>query len=138
MALVTRLQSSSSSAPVRRRVALMRPMFLGLLAEALAHDGQTAAALSALDDARQTSERTGERYYLPEIYRQTGLLLMGDGAGELAAESAIDEALDTAVRLARDHASRSYLLRAATTRPCSRMTSPTRSRRSSSGPNVRC
>jgi predicted ATPase len=95
---------------------LMRPNFLSLLAEALTLDGRRTDALTALSEAQARSEQTGERYYLPEIHRQIGELLMGDAGSGSAEDRPIDEALDRAVAIAREQGSRSFALRALTTR----------------------
>jgi predicted ATPase len=58
---------------------LLRPHFLGLLAEALAKLNRIDEAFALLDEATTMVSNTGERYYEAELYRLKGeLLLMKD------------------------------------------------------------
>jgi predicted ATPase len=54
---------------------LLRPYLTGLQAEALAEGGSTERALALLDEALEAVEKTGERFYESELYRQKGALL---------------------------------------------------------------
>jgi tetratricopeptide (TPR) repeat protein len=56
--------------------ALVRPHFLGLLAEALAKLGQLDEAWAQLDEATTIVSNNGERYYEAELYRLKGELLL--------------------------------------------------------------
>jgi predicted ATPase len=47
---------------------LLRPYFMGLLAEAFAEKGSIDRGLSLLDEALETVDRTGERFYEAELY----------------------------------------------------------------------
>lgn len=51
-----------------------RPLYLTMLAEALALDGQAAAAMAHLHEALAMAQRHGEGYYEPEILRQLGTI----------------------------------------------------------------
>ena len=55
---------------------VLRPHFLGLLAEALARTRESDAGLRVLDDALAMADRNGERYYQAELYRLKGELLL--------------------------------------------------------------
>lgn len=55
---------------------LLRPYLTGLLAEALAEGGSTERALALLNEALEAVEKTGERFYEAELYRQKGELLL--------------------------------------------------------------
>jgi predicted ATPase/class 3 adenylate cyclase len=55
---------------------LLRPYLMGLLAEALGERGSTERALALIDEALETVEKTGERFYEAELYRQKGELLL--------------------------------------------------------------
>jgi predicted ATPase/class 3 adenylate cyclase len=55
---------------------LLRPYLTGLLAEALADSGSTERALALLDEALKAVERSGERFYEADLYRQKGELLL--------------------------------------------------------------
>ena len=59
--------------------AVVRPHFLGLMAEALSKLDRIDEAFSLLDEAMTMVSNTGERYYEAELYRLKGeLLLMKD------------------------------------------------------------
>lgn len=59
--------------------ALVRPHFLGLLAEALAKLDRIDEGFALLDEATEMVSNTGEGYYAAELYRLKGeLLLMRD------------------------------------------------------------
>jgi predicted ATPase len=54
---------------------LLRPYLIGLLAESVAEGGSTERGLGLLAEALDTVEKTGERFYEAELYRQKGELL---------------------------------------------------------------
>ena len=54
---------------------LLRPYLVGLLAEALGESGSTERGLALLSEALEAVEKTGERFYEAELYRQKGELL---------------------------------------------------------------
>jgi predicted ATPase len=97
-------------------IALVRPNFLALLADAQAMQGDFDLALATLTDARSVAERTGERCYLAEILRMMADLRMRKGTVTPDDADAIDRLLESAVLLAREQGARSFELRAATTR----------------------
>ncbi len=55
---------------------LLRPYLLGLLAEASKEKGSTAQALAILAQGLEAVEKTGERFYEAELYRQKGEVLL--------------------------------------------------------------
>jgi len=55
---------------------LLRPYLIGLLAEVLAETGSTERGLALLAEALEAVEKTGERFYEAELYRQKGELLL--------------------------------------------------------------
>jgi len=75
-----------------------RPYQLGLLAEALAREGQVQEGLNALAEALAVSTATGERFYEAELYRTRGELLLKQAAGVTPgeAEACFRQALDVA------------------------------------------
>jgi class 3 adenylate cyclase/predicted ATPase len=84
-----------------------RPHFLTMLAEASGLLGQPEDGLAALDEALTLVEKTGERYYEAELYRQRGELLLlleakihpDQGSREQhEAETCFQHALDVARR----------------------------------------
>jgi predicted ATPase len=97
-------------------IALVRPNFLALLADAQAMLGHVDEALATLTDARRVAERTGERCYLAEILRMTADLRMRKATAAPDDGDAIEGLLASAVLLAREQGARSFELRAATTR----------------------
>jgi class 3 adenylate cyclase/predicted ATPase len=117
--------ASARSGPVnsglenmRRGVELLRdqniPWLDGLLkmalAEAEARCGDVERALAILDEALATSERIGHRTLEAELNRARGeMLLKRDPANPAPAE----EALQTAIAVAKQQATRSFELRAA-------------------------
>jgi len=103
---------------MRRGAELMREqhvlVFDGLikiaLAEAEARAGNPEGALSVLDEALATSERIGHRTFDAELRRIRGeMLLKRDPANPAAAE----EAVQTAIAIAKQQSARSFELRAA-------------------------
>jgi predicted ATPase/DNA-binding winged helix-turn-helix (wHTH) protein len=70
--------------------------FLGALAEGLAAVGRSEDALHALDEALARCERTGERWYVPELHRLRGETLIRAGAPIATAEAAFLCALSRA------------------------------------------
>ena len=103
---------------MRRGVELLReqnlPLFDELvkvpLAEVEARAGDVERALAVLDEALATCERTGHRSFEAELHRVRGeMLLKRDPASPATAE----EALQTAIAVAKRQATRSFELRAA-------------------------
>ena len=84
-------------------------LYLVWLAEVLQSSRQIGPALSAIDDALARAERTEERWYLPELLRLRGELLL---RGQIAASA--DEAFDCftrSLRLAQEQGALSWELR---------------------------
>jgi len=87
---------------------LYRPYSLGLLAEALQGEGDYEGALVALADALATLEKTGERWWEPEIYRLKAVALVSRRS---FAES--EACLAQSIRIAQQQRAKSLELRAA-------------------------
>jgi predicted ATPase len=68
--------------------------FASLLAETLAKDGETGAALEAVGEALGAAERSGERFYTAEH----GELLLASGHDRAAAVRCFNTAADIARR----------------------------------------
>jgi predicted ATPase len=105
-------------ADMRRGVKLLRDqnttIFDGpikiALAEAEIQAGDSDCALTILDDALASSERTGHRAFDAELFRAHGeMLLKRDPANPTPAE----KAFQTAIAVAKKQATRSFELRAA-------------------------
>jgi TOMM system kinase/cyclase fusion protein len=78
---------------------LIRPYFLGLLAEAYRQGGQTAEGLGAIDEALALVQQHHETFCEAELYRLKGELLLSRAAGHGAeAEACFHQALDAARR----------------------------------------
>ena len=103
---------------MRRGVELLREqnvmIFDGLieigLAEAEARAGDVDRALAILDEALATSERIGHRTFEAELHRVRGEMLL---KSDLTNPARAEEALQTAVAVAKLQATRSFELRAA-------------------------
>jgi predicted ATPase len=86
-------------------------LYLVWLAEALWIAGQFSDALDAIDQTLERAERTEERWYLPELLRIRGeLLVQLGGAGAMAAAQ---EHFAESLRWAREQKARSWELRTA-------------------------
>jgi predicted ATPase len=89
-----------------------RPLFLGLLAEALAKAHRPEDALTNVEEALAVARTTGELYFQAELHRMKGELLLIRSATDAVrtAEASFREAL----AIARRQEARSWELRAAT------------------------
>jgi len=87
------------------------PLFLSLLAEALALAGKIEDALAALDDALAQADASGARGWDAEIHR-----LRGELTGRLPYPdpAKAEDSFRTALAIAREQGTRGYELRAAT------------------------
>jgi predicted ATPase len=85
------------------------PHFIAFLAAAHEIAGKVEEALARLDDALQIVERTGERWFAPELNRRKGELLLRQGHAEAVEElyrkalSIAEEQGGQAVGIARRH-----------------------------------
>ena len=95
---------------------LLRPHFLGLLAEAYGRSERADQGLEALDEALALVERTGERLHESEFYRLKGQLLL---ARSMDNHSAAEACFHHALTIARHHQAKSLELRVAV--PLSRL-----------------
>jgi class 3 adenylate cyclase/predicted ATPase len=87
---------------------LYRPYNLGLLAEALEAKGDNEGALVTLAEALATMEKTGERWWEPEIHRLKAMALV---SGRSFAES--EASFAQSIRIAQQQRAKSLELRAA-------------------------
>jgi predicted ATPase len=87
-----------------------RPYFLMLLAEANGTIGQPEAGLTVLAEALTLVDKSGERWYEPELYRLTGALLLQQSADHHAEAQAC---FYQALAVARPQQAKSFELRAA-------------------------
>ena len=102
---------------------LLRPYLMGLLAEALGDMGLTERGLALVAEALETVEKTGERFYEAELYRQKGELLFrsyseSSGLPDVTAHSSssceIERCFSTAMTVAGHQPAKWFELRAAT------------------------
>jgi predicted ATPase len=84
------------------------PHFITLLVRACEIAGQIEEALTLLDDALQTAERTGEHWFAAELNRHKGQLLLRQGHSEAA-----EELYRKALRIAWEQEAKLWELRAA-------------------------
>jgi class 3 adenylate cyclase/predicted ATPase len=108
---------SSGLEIMRRGVELLREHVLlcdGLvkiaLAEAEGRAGNVDRTVAVLDEALATCDRTGHRAFEAELHRARGEMLLKRGTTNLAIA---EEALQTAIAVAKRQATRSFELRAA-------------------------
>jgi predicted ATPase len=90
--------------------AILETYWSTLLAEALAQDGQTAAALEILNKTLARLHPAGEHRWEAELHRQRGLLLLTPPLSRPAAAAA---SLRQALDVARQQGAKSLQLRAA-------------------------
>jgi predicted ATPase len=88
----------------------LRPYFLALLAEAYGAMGQPETGMTALTEALVLVEKTGERWYEPEIYHLKGALLLQRSADHHAEAQAC---FQQAIAVADRQQAKSWELRAA-------------------------
>ena len=86
----------------------MDAYYIALLARACEFGGQIEEAVTRLDDALQIVERTGERWFVAELHRQKGELLLRQGRAEIA-----EELYCEALSIAREQEAKLWELRAA-------------------------
>ena len=99
----------SGSAAFRATGAeLWMPHYIALLARACEIAGQIEEAVGLLDDALQTVERTGERWFAAELNRHKGEVLLQQGDTEAAEELYL-----IALSTAREQEAKMWELRAA-------------------------
>jgi predicted ATPase len=84
------------------------PYYIALLAGACKIAGQIDEALALLDDALQIVERTGERWFIAELNRHKGQLLLRQGHTEAA-----EELYCNGLKIAREQEAKLWELRAA-------------------------
>ena len=84
------------SGSIAFRATGAEPHFTALLASAFGIAGQIGEGLTLLDDALQTAERTGRRWFAAELNRHKGELLLRQGHTE-AAEELYRRALNIAI-----------------------------------------
>jgi len=81
---------------------------LAWLAEAYVKSGQTKEGLATVAEALDTLEKTGERYYEPELHRIKGELLLQQGIEDIEVKVCFRQAID----IAREQSAKSLELRA--------------------------
>ena len=102
------LLRSGSTAYRATGAELWMPHHIALLARAYKFAGQIQEALILLDDALQIAERTAERWFVAELNRQKGQLLLRQGHTEDA-----EQLYRKALGIAREQEAKLWELRAA-------------------------
>ena len=97
---------------------LLRAHFLGLLAEALGKARRTEEGLRVLEEAIAMVHRNSERYYLAELYRLKGELLLQQTSTRAVSSrrstvSAAENCFNQAIEIAQQQETKSLELRAA-------------------------
>ena len=90
-------------------VELFVPHYFALLAAACEIGGQIEEGIALLDDALRIAEKTGERWFLAELTRQKGQVLLRQGHAEAA-----EELYQKALSIAEEQGAKLWELRAAT------------------------
>jgi predicted ATPase len=89
----------------------LRPYWLALLAEVYGVQGEPEEGLVLLTEALMHVDKTGERWYEPELHRLKGeLLLQQNSANQAKAESCFSQA----IAIAQNQQAKSFELRTAT------------------------
>jgi predicted ATPase len=99
--------------------AIWQPEFMGALAEGLAGLGQPGDALAVIDQALAKADEGGECYYVPELLRIKGELLLrceGEPAGGMA-----EQCFEDALVAAREQGALFWELRVALSLGCLRL-----------------
>ncbi len=94
---------------------LLRPYYLGLLAEGYVKQSDSAQGLRLLDEALELLKQTGEEWWEAELYRTKGILLLQASSSEGKTQQAghVEECLMRARTLARRQQAKALELRAA-------------------------
>src|SRR6202035_3181992 len=95
------------------------PEFLGALAEGLAGLGQSIEALATIDRALATADRGGERWFVAELLRIKGELLLHQTGDQRV--SAAERCFCEALEVAGEHGALSWELRVALSLACLRI-----------------
>ena len=93
-----------------RQEELFMPLRITLLAEAEAEAGRADAGLAMVDDQLATIERTGQRWFLAELHRARGEILLRCPPCDHAA---VESAFIHAIEVARSQAAKLFELQAA-------------------------
>jgi len=117
-AMVAQGQSKEGLDQMRQGLAAWRTIgaglwwsyWLGLLAEAYGHGGQSEEGLTLLTEACTVMDDTGQRFYAAEIYRFKGELQLGHATHD---EQQAEACFCQAVEIARQQQAKSWELRAA-------------------------
>jgi predicted ATPase len=116
--LLSAVDCEAGIAKMHEGMALMRlqqqeifmPLMMTLLAEAEAEAGRPDAGLAIVDEQLVTIERTGQRWFLAEVHRMRGEILLRCWPRDVAAA---DSAFVRAVDISRSQAAKLFELQAA-------------------------
>jgi predicted ATPase/class 3 adenylate cyclase len=89
---------------------IFRPLFLALYSETLAAAGRMDDALRTLDEAQTLIDRTGERWFEPELWRSRGEMLLKAAPADF---QDAERCFQVALSLAGERGARAWEVRAA-------------------------
>jgi predicted ATPase len=89
--------------------SLLRPQFLGLLAEALWNVQRREEAFADVEEALRLAHRSGDGIYLAELHRIRGELLLRQGGSEREIQAA--ECFNRSIKIAQRQAAKFWELR---------------------------
>jgi tetratricopeptide (TPR) repeat protein len=92
-------------------ISMSLSIFQGLKADVLVCGGKRFEALMALDEALETSRRTGESWFSSELHRRRSELLLSGPEPDL---TEVEQELQQAIRIARNQSAKLFELRSAT------------------------
>ncbi len=110
------LMREGMDAQLATGASLFRPGFLCFLAEACATAGRFEEGLDAVEEAIAIVEKTGEGYYVAELHRLKGELVLGRSGAEAepSGQTEAEECLRKSIEIARQQEARSFELKAVT------------------------
>jgi predicted ATPase len=91
-----------------------RTYHLGIFAEALAERGQLEQGRRVLDESIDLAQRNGERFWLAELHRLRGEMLLRSSGNGLEAREKANHDFRQALAISEEQQSKSLRLRAAT------------------------
>ena len=110
------LMREGMDAQLATGASLFRPLFLCFLAKACATAGRFEEGLAAVEEANAIVEKTDEGYYVAELHRLKGELVLGRSGveAEPSVQTEAEECFRKSIEIARQQEAKSFELRAVT------------------------